>query len=77
MTEINEIFETDRLFLKPTDIEDADFIFELMNTPKWMQFIGDRKVKSKEAGQAYIKNKIDPDMIQKLFEETKKKILEN
>jgi len=58
MTEINEIFETDRLFLKPTDIEDADFIFELMNTPKWMQFIGDRNVKSKEAAQAYIKNKI-------------------
>lgn len=58
MPEVNEIFETERLLLKPTDIEDADFIFELMNTPKWMQFIGDRNVKSKDAAQTYIKNKI-------------------
>ncbi|MFD1314044.1 GNAT family N-acetyltransferase [Namhaeicola litoreus] len=53
-----ENFETERLYLRPTNKEDADFILELMNTPKWMKFIGDRNVKSKEAAEAYIENKI-------------------
>ena len=29
-------FETERLQLKPTAEEDAEFIFELFNTPKWI-----------------------------------------
>ena len=58
MPEVNEVYETERLYLKPTDIEDADFIFELMNTPKWMEFIGDRNVKSIEAAESYIENRI-------------------
>ena len=41
-----KIFETDRLILKPTSEEDAEFIFELLNTPKWLKYIGDRNVKS-------------------------------
>lgn len=48
-------FETERLNIRPVTIEDAPFILELMNSPKWIQFIGDRHVKSIEAAENYIK----------------------
>jgi len=55
-------FETDRLFLKPTTSADAEFIFELVNTPKWLANIGDRNVKSVEDAKAYIKEKMTPQL---------------
>ncbi|MCJ8164955.1 GNAT family N-acetyltransferase [Pontibacter sp. E15-1] len=51
-------FETERLILRPTSYEDAAFIFELLNTPQWLQFIGDRNVRSVEDAKGYIKNKL-------------------
>ncbi|MBT8186779.1 MAG: GNAT family N-acetyltransferase [Croceitalea sp.] len=53
-----EAFETDRLILKPTDVEDAAFLIELFNSPKWLQFIGDRNVKTLESAKNYIRIKI-------------------
>ena len=53
-------FETERLILKPTDEEDADFVLELLNTPKWLQYIGDRNVRSKADAVQYIQTKITP-----------------
>lgn len=47
-------FETERLILKPTDLEDIDFIFELMNTPKWIEYIGDRNIKTQNDAKQYI-----------------------
>ncbi len=47
-------FETERLFLKPTDLEDIDLIFELMNSDKWLKYIGDRNIKTKEDAKQYI-----------------------
>lgn len=47
-------FETERLILKPTDLEDVDFIFELMNTPKWIEYIGDRNIKTQNDAKQYI-----------------------
>lgn len=35
-------FETERLFLRPTCEEDVPFILELLNTPKALQYVGDR-----------------------------------
>lgn len=32
---------------------DSDFIFKLVNTPKWIKFIGDRNVRSPEDASAY------------------------
>lgn len=55
-------FETDRLILKPTTSADAEFIFELVNTPKWFANIGDRNVKSVEAAKAYIKERMTPQL---------------
>lgn len=51
-------FETDRLILQPTTSADAEFIFELVNTPKWLANIGDRNVKSIEDAKTYIKERM-------------------
>jgi len=55
-------FETERLILQPTASADAEFIFELVNTPKWLANIGDRNVKSVEDAQAYIRDKMTPQL---------------
>ena len=49
---------TERLSLHTLTVEDHSFIQELLNTNGWLQFIGDRKVHSKEDALAYI-NKIN------------------
>ena len=55
-----KIFETERLILKATSEEDAEFIFRLLNTPKWLQYIGDRNVKTLESAKKYILDKMQP-----------------
>ncbi|MEO6442475.1 MAG: GNAT family N-acetyltransferase [Chitinophagales bacterium] len=35
---------------------DAPFIFELLNTPEWIQFIGDRGIKTLDDAKLYIQN---------------------
>lgn len=51
-------YETERLIIKPTNTEDAEFIFEIMNTPKYHKYIGDRNIKSLEDAENYIKNRM-------------------
>ncbi len=51
-------FETERLFLRPTGKGDADFILELMNSPKWLAYIGDRQVYTAKQAEAYIDEKM-------------------
>ena len=51
-------YETERLIIKPTNTEDAKFIFEIMNTPKYYKYIGDRNIKSLEDAENYIKNRM-------------------
>lgn len=48
-------FETNRLLLNTLSLSDTKFIFELVNTPGWLNFIGDRKIKSEEDAAVYIK----------------------
>ncbi len=54
--------ETERLILKPTAESDAEFVFRLMNTPKWLQYIGDRNIRSVEDATAYIKARMLPQL---------------
>ncbi len=54
------ILDTERLILKLTDLDDASFILELFNTPKWKQFIGERNVHSLEDASEYIREKMLP-----------------
>ncbi|MBK6482428.1 MAG: GNAT family N-acetyltransferase [Chitinophagaceae bacterium] len=50
------VFETDRLALSHLSADDATFIFELLNTPGWLQFIGDRGIKTLHDAAQYILN---------------------
>lgn len=64
---MNIPYETERLFLTPTSVKDAEFILELLNTPKWIQFIGDRNVKNLADAEHYIQTKILPQYEKKGF----------
>lgn len=62
MIKAGKLYETQRLLIRPVNIEDGPFILELMNTPKWIQFIGDRHVKTVVEAKAYIIDKAFPQL---------------
>lgn len=47
-------YKTERLLLNKLNIANTEFILELVNTSGWIQFIGDRNVKTNEAAKQYI-----------------------
>ena len=47
-------YQTPRLTLTKLKVSDAAFILELINTPEWIQFIGDRNIKTHEQAVGYI-----------------------
>lgn len=53
-------YHTNRLLLYPVGLEDAEFIYKLVNTESWIRFIGDRNVTDIEAAKAYIKERMLP-----------------
>ena len=58
-------YQTERLILKPASVDDADFFLELYNMPKFIQFIGDRNIRTKQDAENYIQNRFLP-QIEKL-----------
>jgi RimJ/RimL family protein N-acetyltransferase len=56
---MNNIY-TDRLEIVQLTTEDTPFIFELLNTPSWIKFIGDRGIKTPDDARNYILNKFIP-----------------
>jgi [ribosomal protein S5]-alanine N-acetyltransferase len=53
-----KILETERLLLREMDsASDAEFVFELLNTPKFLKYIGDRGVRSVEEARDFIENR--------------------
>ncbi len=56
----NQIITTERLILKPTGIAHAAFMYALLNSDTWLQYIGDRNVHSIAEAQQYIENRILP-----------------
>ncbi|REC80505.1 N-acetyltransferase [Chryseobacterium elymi] len=56
----NNIYETERLILRPMSREDKDFVFELYNRPKFIQHIGNRNVNTIEDAENYILNRFAP-----------------
>jgi len=59
-----KILETERLELYQLTLSDDAFIYELVNSPGWLQFIGDRNVYSPEDAKRYIRE-VHLDMYQK------------
>lgn len=58
---------TDRLTIREFVPEDAAFIFELLNTPTWIQFIGDRNIKTLADAHDYIVDKMMPNYVSQGF----------
>ena len=48
------VLETDRLALRKITRADAPFILEMLNDPAFLQFVGDRKVRTIEDAERYI-----------------------
>lgn len=46
--------ETSRLLIRPIELDDAGFLFFLVNSPGWLQYIGDRNVGDENQAKAYI-----------------------
>jgi [ribosomal protein S5]-alanine N-acetyltransferase len=50
------ITTSDRLILRRFNLNDADFIVELLNTDGWIRNIGDRNVKTTPQARGYLEN---------------------
>jgi ribosomal-protein-alanine N-acetyltransferase len=50
-------FESDRLWLRPTSEEDADFIVAVFNTPGALKYIGDRNIHTCEDALSFIRSR--------------------
>ncbi|MBK7851666.1 MAG: GNAT family N-acetyltransferase [Bacteroidetes bacterium] len=50
------ILETERLFLREFSTEDAPFVVQLVNSPGWLEFIGDRNIRNDEQARIYLEN---------------------
>ncbi|MEZ4809127.1 MAG: GNAT family N-acetyltransferase [Allomuricauda sp.] len=52
------IIETERLIIAEVDLNDTGFIVQLLNSPTWLQFIGDKGVRNVEQAQKYIEESL-------------------
>jgi RimJ/RimL family protein N-acetyltransferase len=50
------ILKTDRLVLRQFTPDDAPFMLDLLNSPPWLRFIGDRGVRTLDDAGHYIQN---------------------
>jgi RimJ/RimL family protein N-acetyltransferase len=48
--------DSERLKICPIELKDADFILKLFNTEGWLQFIGDRNIRTVHDAENFIKN---------------------
>jgi len=54
------VITTARLILREFELTDADFILRLLNSDGWIEFIGDRNVRSVKDAENYIAEKYLP-----------------
>lgn len=62
---MNINIETDRLLLNPVSVLDADFVRELYNSENFIEFIGDKNIRSVDDARDYIEKRFLP-QIEKL-----------
>lgn len=53
-----KVIETERLLLQEFVTDDAPFLLELLNTPAWLKYIGDRGVRNLEQARDYARNRL-------------------
>jgi ribosomal-protein-alanine N-acetyltransferase len=51
----SKVIQTQRLALRQLELNDADFILELLNEPAFLQFIGDKGVRTLEDACSYLR----------------------
>jgi len=49
------VLETDRLILRRLTLNDAEFIYRLVNDPSWLRFIGDKNVRDLDGARRYLR----------------------
>ncbi len=49
-----EVLRTNRLVLRWLSTEDAEFVYELVNDPDWLRYIGDRGVRTLDDARGYL-----------------------
>lgn len=55
-----KILETERLLLREISVKEAGFILELYSSPNFIKYIGDRKLRTLNDAENYIKEKFLP-----------------
>ena len=55
-------FQSERLIIRPTLEQDAELIYQLMNSPKFIKYVGDRQLYSLEDAEKYIQDKMLPQL---------------
>jgi [ribosomal protein S5]-alanine N-acetyltransferase len=50
------VLQTERLILRQLKVDDAAFMLALLNDPAWLQYIGDRGVRTLEQAEVYLRN---------------------
>ncbi len=54
------IATTSRLIIRHAALTDTPFIYELLNSPGWLRFIGNRNINNHEAAGAYLEERVMP-----------------
>ncbi len=52
------MLETERLHIELANPADKEFFFTLLNSPKWLKFIGDRGIETTSDAENYIQNSL-------------------
>jgi RimJ/RimL family protein N-acetyltransferase len=66
---VYKVLETERLRIRPINLQDASFILTLVNSKGWLKYIGDRNVKDIKGSEHYIQNILDnPKFFYNVFE---------
>lgn len=52
------VLETERLVLREVEDDDASFLVDLLNSPGFLENIGDRGVRDVEAARAYVEDRV-------------------
>lgn len=50
------LLQSERLIIRDAQVSDAPFYFQLFNDPGWIQFIGDKNLKTVEETETYLKD---------------------
>lgn len=54
MNKLNITIYSQRLMISPLTINDAPFMFQLLNTDGWIKYIGDRNIGNEDDARSYI-----------------------